>query len=126
MKKFLILGFLFSIILSTAQAQTGGDQAAVAAPAREEKKPTLEEIKMQMVEKTGLTAEQADKVMAINAEIRQMAAKELQGLSGEERTKKLGEYKALKGKKYSEIPLTREQTGSVYTFFEEMGKKRGK
>ncbi len=31
---------------------------------------------------------------------------------------------ATKGKRYSEIPLTREQIKAVYTFFEEMGKTK--
>ena len=126
MKKFLSLALIFSAIISTTTyAQPSGDQAAIAKPVKEEKKPSMEEVKQMMGEKTGLTAEQVDKVMAVNMEIRQMASKELEGLTGEERTNKLGEYKALKGKKYSEIPLTRDQIKAVYTFYEDMGKNRG-
>ncbi len=74
-----------------------------------------------MIEKTGLTDAQAHKVIEINFEIRQ-AARGLRDLNEADRSKKIAELKAAKGKKYSEIPLTAEQIKSVNTFYEEMGK----
>ena len=74
-----------------------------------------------MVEKTGLTDAQADRVIEINFEIRQ-AARGLRDLNEADRSTKIAELKALKEKKYSEIPLTAEQIKSVYTFYEDMGK----
>lgn len=115
MKKFLFLTLILSGILSTTiYAQGGVDQATMLQQMKDKFKP-------QMVEKTGLTEAQVDKVLEINLEIR-MASKGLRELSEADRTAKLAEMKATKEKKYSEIPLTPEQIKSVYTFFEDMGK----
>jgi hypothetical protein len=127
MKKVLFFGLIFSaIITTTAYAQTSG-----AASAQSVANPTAvlqqmkEKFKPQMVEKTGLTEAQADRVIEINYEIR-MAATGLRDLNEADRTKKLAELKASKEKKYSEIPLTAEQIKAVYTFFEDMGKNMQK
>ena len=115
MKKFLFLTLIFSAVISTTMnAQSGGDQAAMLQQAKERIKPL-------MVEKTGLTDAQADKVIEINFEIRQ-AARGLRDLNEADRTAKVAELKAAKEKKYSEIPLTAEQIKSVHTFYEDMGK----
>ena len=74
-----------------------------------------------MVEKTGLTAAQADKVIEINFEMR-MAAIAFKDLNEADRSKKIAELKADRDKKYSEIPLTEEQIASVKSFYENMGK----
>lgn len=128
MKKFLFLAFIAGVIISTsAQAQP-----SQPAPANKPSQPAFDKEAMlkqmkeqqvpQMVEKTGLTEAQANRVVEINLEIRMQAATELKDLSGDERTTKLAELKALKEKKYSEIPLTDEQIKSVYAFYEGMGK----
>jgi len=127
MKKVLFFGLIFSaIITTTSYAQTSG-----AASAQSVANPTAvlqqmkEKFKPQMVEKTGLTEAQADRVIEINYEIR-MAATGLRDLNEADRTKKLAELKASKEKKYSEIPLTAEQIKAVYAFFEDMGKNMQK
>ena len=116
MKKFLFLSLIFSAIISTsAKAQPATDAAVQLQQIKEKQSPM-------MVEKTGLTATQADKVIEINFWVRQEAVTALQGLSGDDRSKKLAELKAMKEKKYSEIPLTSDQIKSVYAFYEDMGK----
>lgn len=74
-----------------------------------------------MVEKTGLTEAQADKVIEILFEMRQTAATTLQGLSDADRSKKLAELKDAKDKKFHEF-LTEEQITAVKTFYEDLGK----
>ena len=125
MKKFLFLTLIFSAIISTTiHAQTGGP--APTAQQTKESDPAgmlqqmKEKIKPQMVEKTGLTEAQADKVIEINFEMRQ-AAGALRDLNEADRTKKIAELKAAKEKKLSEI-LTAEQIKAVKTFYEDMGK----
>lgn len=115
MKKFLFLTLIFgAVATTTVQAQTNGDQAAMLQQAKEKITPL-------MVEKTGLTNAQADKVVEINFEIR-MASRGLRDLSEADRAAKIAELKATKDKRYSEIPLTPEQIKSVHTFFEDMGR----
>lgn len=114
MKKFLFLTLIFSALFSTAINAQGGDQAAMLQQAKEKISPL-------MVEKTGLTQAQADKVVEINFEIRQ-ASRGLRDLNETERAAKIAELKATKEKKYSEIPLTAEQIKTVHTFFEDMGR----
>ena len=114
MKKFFFLTLILGAVMSSSlYAQTNND-AAVLQQMKERLKP-------QMVEKTGLTDAQADKVVEINFEIR-MAARGMRDLNEADRTKKIAELKATKEKRYSEIPLTPEQIKAVNTFFEEMAK----
>jgi hypothetical protein len=82
-------------------------------------------VKPHMMEKTGLTEAQVDRVVEINFEIRQLAATALKGLSDEDRSKKLAELKAEKESRYAAIPLTADQVKSVYAFYEDMGKNQG-
>ncbi|HMK05010.1 MAG TPA: hypothetical protein VK489_12490 [Ferruginibacter sp.] len=118
MKKYLFLAIIFSAIISTTiNAQTGGaDQAAMLQQMKERVKPS-------MVEKTGLTEAQAERVIEINFEIRQ-AAGALRDLNEADRAAKIAELKAAKEKKYSEIPLTAEQISAVKAFYEDMGKNK--
>ena len=114
MKKFLFLTLIFSVIISTSiYAQGGADPAAMLQQMKERVRP-------QMIEKTGLTEAQADKVIEINFEMRQ-AAGALRDLNEADRTKKIAELKDAKEKKLSEI-LTAEQIKAVKTFYEDMGK----
>lgn len=114
MKKFLFLTLIFGAIISTSiNAQTGGDPAAMLQQIKERVKP-------QMIEKTGLTEAQADKVIEINFEMRQ-AASALRDLNEADRAIKIAELKAAKEKKLSAI-LTAEQIKAVKTFYEDMGK----
>ena len=114
MKKFLLLSLIFTALASTSINAQAGDPATVLQQMKERTVP-------QMVEKTGLTTAQAERVVEINYEIR-MAAAGLRDLSEADRSLKIAELKASKEKKYSEIPLTAEQIKAVYTFYEEMVK----
>jgi endonuclease III len=127
MKKYLFLTLLTAVISTTIQAQgpaptspaniQAADDATMLKQAKEKQVPP-------MVEKTGLTTAQAERVIEINFEIRQ-EARSLAGLSEEDRKVKLGELKALKEKKYSEV-LSADQIKAVYAYYEEMGKNREK
>jgi hypothetical protein len=119
MKKFLFLTLIFSALVSTSiHAQAAPDPAAMLQQVKERVRPM-------MVEKTGLTEAQANKVIEINFEIRQAAAA-LRELNEADRSTKIGELKALKQKKYSEIPLSTEQINAVNSFYEDMGKNMPK
>ncbi len=128
MKKILFLGFILSAVISTsALAQPAQPQSAQpAAQPPVDKAAMLQKMKEQfkapMVEKTGLTEAQVDKVIEINLEIRLQAATELQGLNEADRSKRITELKAEKEKRYAAIPLTDEQIKSVYAFYEGMAK----
>ena len=114
MKKFLFLSFILCAVVATSvHAQSGPDPAAMLQQMKERIKP-------QMIEKTGLTEEQADKVIELNFEMR-MAASELKDLSEADRSKRIAELKAVKERRISEF-LTAEQIQSVNTFYQELGK----
>jgi len=135
MKKLLFLSLIAGALISTTTfAQTGPapsqpkpivqlptpeQQAAMLHEAKEKQRPML-------VEKAGLTAAQADKVIEINFEIRNQAATVLAGLNDADRAARIAELKSLKEKKYSEIPLTAEQIKAVYAAYEDMGKNMQK
>lgn len=117
MKKFLFLTLIFSAIVSTSvNAQTATDQTIMLQQMKEKIRP-------QMVKETGLTDAQADRVIEINFEIRMQAATVLRDLNEADRSAKVAELKALKEKKYSEIPLTAEQIKAVYAFYDAPQKK---
>ncbi|HEU4632483.1 MAG TPA: hypothetical protein VFS22_00770 [Flavisolibacter sp.] len=119
MKKFLFLTLILGVIISTAaHAQPAGDPPSVLQQMKEKQKPGL-------VEKVGLTEEQAEKVIEINYEMRMQAARELKDLTEADRAKKLAELKAAKEKKISEF-LTPEQIKAMNTYYEEMGKNMQK
>lgn len=125
MKKLFFLSLVFAAVMSSSayaqpsrpaqSAQPTVDQAAML-------KQMKEKFVAPMVEKTGLTEAQANKIVEINLEIRMQAATDLQGLNEADRSKKLAELKAEKEKRYAAIPLTAEQIKSVYAFYEDMGK----
>lgn len=124
MKKFLFLALILSGIMSTnvnaqggPQAQGNQDPAAILQKMKDTQKQP-------MIEKTGLTAAQADRIIEINLELRQSMMTNIRDLSEADRGKKMAEFKAAKEKKYSEIPLTADQIKAVYSFYEEMGKNR--
>ena len=142
MKKLLFLTLISGAVISTTTHAQSSHQAAVQPQAKEAAKPQAasatsvapsaddaamlqqakEKQKPLMVEKTGLSDAQAERVIEINFEIRQ-AARGLRDLSEAERSAKIAELKALKEQKYSEIPLTSDQIKSVYAFYEDMGKR---
>jgi hypothetical protein len=131
MKKLLLLSLIFSAVISTsvhAQPAQPTQQAQPAAqPAVDQAamlKQMKEKFKLPMVEKTGLTEAQAERIIEINLEIRLQAAKDLQGLNEADRSKKLAEIKAEKEKRYAAIPLTTDQIKSVYAFYEDMAKNQ--
>ena len=133
MKKLLFLSLIAGALISTANAQGPSpkqqpnvQQPVVQPPTSDQMAKMLKEAKEKqkplMIEKTGLTDAQADRVIEINFEIRQMAATTLQGLNDADRSAKIAELKVTKEKKYSEIPLTADQIKAVYAFYEDMGK----
>jgi hypothetical protein len=133
MKKLLFLSLIAGALISTntnAQGPAAKQQPAILQPTAEQQATMLKEAKEKqipmLVEKAGLTDVQAERVIEINFEIRQQAATTLPGLNDADRTAKLGELKAAKEKKYSEIPLTADQTKAVYAAYEEMGKSMQK
>ena len=71
-----------------------------------------------MVEKTGLTTAQAEKVVELNYEMRTAAAG-LKDLPEAERSAKIQELKAAKEKKFSEL-FTADQLVAIKKFYEDM------
>lgn len=136
MKKLLLLSLLAGVLITTtSNAQGSGPsepqqpskpQPAVQLPTEEQMATMLKEAKEKqspmLVEKAGLTKAQADRVIEINYEIRAKAGSALAGLTDAERATKMAEFKALKEKKYSEIPLTGDQIKAVYAAYESLGK----
>ena len=128
MKKLLFLGLMVSAVISVyAQPSPPPQSAQASQPAPDQAamlKLMKDKFKMPMVEKTGLTEAQADRVIEINLEIRMQSATALQGLDDTDRSKKIAELKAEKEKKYAAIPLTAEQIKSVYAFYEDFAKSQ--
>jgi len=119
MKKLLALVAVFTtVLLSNANAQGGNGNFDPAAM----KARYVERVKPQLIEKTKLTAEQADKVLDINWEAN-MKMRGMRDLSQEERQKKREEAQADAEKQYKAIPLTDDQIKSVKDFFDEMRKQ---
>ena len=115
MKKILFMTLILAAIFSTnANAQPAGDPPSMLQQMKEKQKPGL-------MEKVGLTAEQAEKVIEINYETRMQASRELKDLNEEDRAKKLAELKAAKEKKFGEF-LTPDQIKAMHAYYEEMGK----
>jgi Spy/CpxP family protein refolding chaperone len=115
MKKFLFLTLIFCAAISTNIYAQAGDPPSLLDQMKEKLSP-------QMVEKTGLTRAQADKVIEINYDMRQALSVALKDLNETDRAAKIAEFKAGRDKKYSEIPLTEEQIAAVKSFYENMGK----
>ncbi len=121
MKKLLFTLLFGAIITATANAQSGpqapapADAAVMLQKMKEEQKPGL-------IEKVGLTEEQADRLIEINFETR-MAATALKDLPEAERKQRIEELKADKEKKLIEL-LSPEQITAVKAYYEEMGKKK--
>jgi hypothetical protein len=119
MKKYLFLTLILGALLSTtASAQPAGDPPSMLQQMKEKQRPGL-------VEKVGLTAEQADKVIELNYEMRMQLSKELKDLPEADRSKKIAEAKAAKEKKFAEF-LTADQITAMNKYYEEMGKNREK
>ena len=127
MKKFLFLTLIFgAIISSAAHAQGTNTQAQPKTPPPTADQAAMlqqmkDKFKAPMVEKTGLTEAQADKVIEINFELRQSMVA-FKDLNEADRAKKVAELKVTREKRYSEIPLTPEQIKSVLAFYENMGR----
>lgn len=129
MKKYLFLSLAFTAVIATASnAQTASVPSpngatatpAANAPALPSLRQMQEKITPQMVEKTGLTEAQANKVIELNYEMR-MAAGALKDLPEADRSKKIAELKAAKEKKMNEL-LTADQQKAVAAFYADMGK----
>ena len=114
MKKFLFLTLIFGAIISSNTYAQAGDPPSLLQQMKDKIRP-------QMVEKTGLTESQADKVIEINYELRE-SMRAHANLNEADHAKKVAELKVARDKKYSEIPLTAEQIAAVKAFYENMGK----
>jgi len=130
MKKLFFLSLIAGALISTnANAQgpktttaptatqttiSAEQQAAMLKQAKEKQVPML-------VEKAGISKEQAEKVVDVNFEIRNQAATALQGLNDADRSAKIAELKVTKEKRYSEF-LSADQIKAVYAAYEDMGK----
>jgi hypothetical protein len=79
-----------------------------------------DKFKQPMIEKTGLTEAQVDRVIELNFEMR-MAAAALKDLNEADRSAKIAELKAAKEKKMNEL-LTPEQIKLVNAFYQDLGK----
>jgi hypothetical protein len=115
MKKLLLLVAIFTTVVMSANAQGGGDPAAMKAKYIERVKPLL-------VEKTKITDEQAEKVLNINFDFRGKM-RGMRDLSEDERKKQMDDMKVAQDKAYKEIPLTEDQVKAVNDFFEEQRKQ---
>jgi len=127
MKKLLFLTMIFSAIATTtALAQAPNTQAPNSSAQKSPDATVMlqqmkEKFAAPMVEQTGLTTAQAEKVIEINFELRQSMVA-FKDLNEADRAKKVAELKVTREKKWSEIPLTPEQIKSVLAFYENMGK----
>ena len=131
MKKYLFMSLILSAAIATttyAQNASGPAASATSQPTKESDAAMLQQakdrIKPQMMEKTGLTDAQADKVIELNFEMRQTMGT-LRDLNDADRSAKIAELKAAKEKKFTEF-LTAEQIQSVKAFYEGMGKNAPK
>ena len=116
MKKLFFLSLIFSAVSVSVLAQAGDPPSVL--------QQMKDKVVAPMVEKTGITTAQAEKVVELNYEMR-MAAAGLKDLPEAERSAKLKELKADKEKKMNAL-LTPEQIASVKSFYEEMGKNMQK
>jgi transposase len=117
MKKFLFFTLLFGALISTtANAQAGDEPTNVLQQMKDKQVPGL-------IEKVGLTKEQANKVIELNYEMRMKASAEFKDLPEAERGKRMAELKAEKEKKFAEF-LKPEQIAALKAYYEEMGKNR--
>jgi Spy/CpxP family protein refolding chaperone len=117
MKKLLLLTLVLGVLgTSSVQAQNAAEPAAMLQQMKDR-------FVQPMVEKAGVTAAQAEKIVEINFEMR-MAASGLRDLSEADRAKKLDELKATRDRKWTEV-LTPEQVKAVKAFYEDMGKNQG-
>ena len=117
MKKILFLMLILGALLSTnAYAQPAGDPPSMLQQMKEKQKPGL-------IEKAGLTEEQAEKVIELNYEMRMQASREFKDLAEADRSKRFAELKAAKEKKFAEF-LTPDQIKAMNAYYEEMGKNR--
>lgn len=129
MKKFFFFALVFSAIASTnLNAQTGlqASKPQTDTPPAYDPAAVLQQMKKvvpQMVEKTGLTEAQANRVIELNFEMRHAAG--AIDPNDADRSKKIADLKAAKEKKMSEL-LTPEQIAAVKKFYEEMGKNMQK
>ncbi len=123
MKKLLLLASLFTILFTASASaqggQGGGDPAAM-------KQRMIERVKPQLLEKTKITDDQANKVLDIymEAQPQRREVRMDQAMSEEDKSKKMAVIDADVTKKYKAIPLTDDQVKSVNTFFEDMRKNR--
>ena len=118
MKKYLFMTLILGALVSTTTYAQAGDPPTMLQQMKEKQRPGL-------VEKVGLTAEQADKVIELNYEMRMKASTELKDLNEADRSKKLAEMKAEKEKRFAEF-LKPEQITAMNKYYEEMGKNREK
>jgi hypothetical protein len=121
MKKLLfVLAFIASLFTTSVFAQSESPEAM--------QQRMKDRIKPALIEKTGLSEVQADKVIDINFNLQRQRRQVRmdQATNDEEKAKRNTEIDAARDKEYSAIPLTEEQIKSVNLFFEEMRKQQKK
>jgi hypothetical protein len=122
MRKIFLLMGLFTVLMAgqaSAQQKQGGDPAAMLQRMKERIKPEL-------VEKTKITEEQADKVVEIsfNLQRQRREVRMDQNLSEEEKTKRNADIDASRDKQFLSVGLTADQVTAVNAFFEEQRKQQ--
>jgi hypothetical protein len=113
MKKFLFLTLICGAIATTNVQAQPADPVAALERAKQDQKPGL-------IEKAGLTAAQADKLIELNFELR-MAMAAFRDLSAADRSAKFEELKAAKEKKIAAL-LTPEQIQAVNSYYQDRTK----
>src|SRR5689334_18801294 len=102
MKKLLFLSLIAGAISISSYAQPAPGQKPATEPTAEQLATMVNEAKVKqrpmLMEKAGLTAAQADRVVEINFEIRSQAAAQLAGLNDADRSAKIAEFKVTKEK----------------------------
>jgi hypothetical protein len=119
MKKIFLIAALFTSLFAATSASAQGGPTGDPQQFRQR---MIERIKPQLIEKTKISDEQANKVLDINFESqgRRREIRMDNSLSEDDKTKKMAAIDEELAKKYKAIPLSDEQVKSVQGFFEEM------
>ena len=117
-KLFLLFSFLTMAFISNLEAQKGGNNAQRLQKFKERVKPLL-------MQKTGLSDADADKVIKIRFNYAGLL-RQAGGATEAEKKKLTEEIMAAENKEYSAIPLTPAQVKTIREFFDEQRKERQK
>jgi hypothetical protein len=121
MKKMFVLAALFTTVYISnvnAQEKSASDPSAMADKWKEKIKP-------QLMEKAGLTDDEATKVLNIHFTYANRL-RHFKDASADEQKRQADIIHNAENKEYAAIPLTEEKIKAVNTFFEEQKKQMGK